>query len=165
MALTGNAAYAVSTIPLRQERSISHVKQAAQDRLPQHDPLPAKMAASQRGFSSVELGSRVTPINRNHSRRRNPMPSLRPNAMRIKRFCELKAILRTARARLGPRGGHRRAPASSAWTRPVGPVGQRCGRIAPLRWGRAALPGRGPLRRGIHRITRRRGDVERRDLP
>src|SRR5574341_2461987 len=76
------------------------MKKRSQDRLPQHEPLPAKMAATKGGFSSVQPGSRVTPINRNPSRRRSPMPSIRPNAIRIKRFRELKADLRTRRDRL-----------------------------------------------------------------
>src|SRR5574341_1385447 len=76
------------------------MKERSQDRLPQHEPLPAKMAATKGGFSSVQPGLRVTPINRNPSRRRSPMPSIRPNAIRIKRFRELKADLRTRRDRL-----------------------------------------------------------------
>jgi len=37
-------------------RSISRMKERSQDRLPQHEPLPAKLAASKRGFSSVQGG-------------------------------------------------------------------------------------------------------------
>src|SRR3970282_2669766 len=82
------------------KRSISVAKKAHEDRPPQHEPLPVKMAATKRGFSSVQPGSRVTPITRNPSRRRSPMPIIRSNAIRIKRFRELKENLRTRRARL-----------------------------------------------------------------
>jgi hypothetical protein len=76
------------------------MKEASKDTLPQHDPLSPKMAASKRGFSSVEPGSRAPHVNRDPNRRRNPTPSIRANAIRIKRFRELKETLRTNRDRL-----------------------------------------------------------------
>src|SRR5574341_1439917 len=76
------------------------MKERSQGRLPDHDPLLVKMAATKRGFSSVEPGSRATAIDRNPSRRRSPMRIIRSNAIRIKRFRKLEETLRTKRDRL-----------------------------------------------------------------
>jgi hypothetical protein len=76
------------------------MKERTQDRLPKCDPLSVKMAASKRGFSSVEPEARERHVHRHSSRRKSPMPIIRSNAIRIKRFRELKENLRTKRDRL-----------------------------------------------------------------
>ncbi len=79
---------------------MSHVKRATQDRLPQHDPLLAKMAASKRGSPSVSVQVSGVPSVHPAQRRKNPMTTMRDNAIRVKRFRELKATLRSDRHRL-----------------------------------------------------------------
>jgi hypothetical protein len=63
------------------QRSISSMEQASQARRPESDPLPAKMAATQRGSSSVSVGVRE-PSTYPPQRRKNPMSTMRDNSTR-----------------------------------------------------------------------------------
>src|SRR5574341_1673503 len=58
------------------------------------------MAVSQKGSPSVSVTVRGSSSTHPTQRRKNPMTTMRDNAMRVKRFRELKATLRTNRERL-----------------------------------------------------------------
>src|SRR3990172_11515315 len=95
-----NSTYNATSPKLIMQRSISRMKKTHEDRLPQYRPLLPKMTARKKGFSPVEAGSRANETPLTPNRRRSPMPIIRSNAIRIKRFRELKADLRTRRDRL-----------------------------------------------------------------
>src|SRR3990172_7676883 len=95
-----NSTYNATSPKLIMQRSISRMKKTHEDRLPQYRPLLPKMTARKKGFSPVEAGSRANETQLTPNRRRSPMPIIRPNAIRIKRFRDLKADLRTRRDRL-----------------------------------------------------------------
>src|SRR5512139_1296202 len=76
------------------------MKHASEDRLPEGEPLPVKVAATKRGSSSVCVTVRGQASTHPPQRRKNPMATLQDNGERVKRFRELKATLRTNRQRL-----------------------------------------------------------------
>src|SRR5574341_2027232 len=82
------------------QRSIRSNSRQTEKRLPEYDPLLGKMAASKRGLSSVSVAVRRRPATHPAQRRKDPMPTMRDNATRVKRFRELKGTLRTNRHRL-----------------------------------------------------------------
>src|SRR4030065_810 len=63
-------------------------------------PFRRKWQLPKGGFSSVNTGARGHPHTPTPGGGKTPMPSIRPNAIRIKRFRDLKENLRTRRDRL-----------------------------------------------------------------